>query len=648
MSQTCIVILGMHRSGTSALTGVLSLLGIHAGDTLLPAVEEVNPKGFWEHAEIVSIHEQLLNALNSSWEDENALPDQWWLSPSVDDFRSRIVSALRRDFGNLPVWLIKDPRMCRLLPLWQQVLHELGCQPLYVLAVRNPAEVAHSLRKRDNLTEESSCLLWLTHMLEAEFRTRGKQRVFATYERLLSDWQGTIGDIGKTLRFDWPVAPADAAPNIDAFLDPALRHHADTETLSDHPACRLAQEGFELLTAPNPDVIKLDHLRARTEDLVSLVAPWLKQLRRNERLIRQDRATILQDRATILQDSAIIARNEMENAALHAEIQRIKNSPSWQITKPLRLLTHLVRTPKAVFTELRGRLPIAFRANDYSVAVPFGYPPKEWKSFPRLAVICHVFYVDLLDEFVGYFSNIPFQFDLYITTDTEEKRDQIEKSFSHWKGKIEVRIAPNRGRDIAPMLITCRDVYNHYEYILHVHTKKSPHQGRLSGWRNYILETLLGSTEVVNSIFEAFRSSPNLGMIAPQHFAAIHKAVGWGENFEIAQLLAQKIGIRISRNELIDFPSGSMFWARAAAIKPLLDCDFAFDDFPRETGQLDETLGHAIERFFFFSCERAGYSWIKISRPNLTGNFGVEKIIATHDDLVDFINNPKRKLIRPK
>lgn len=340
-----------------------------------------------------------------------------------------------------------------------------------------------------------------------------------------------------------------------------------------------------------------------------------------------------------------IAHLESENATLHAEIKRVKNTVSWQITKPLRLFAGLARNPRAVFAELRGRFHVAPRADDYSALIPFGYPAVERQSAPSLAVICHMFYVDMVDEFARYFSNIPFQFDLYITTDTQEKREKLEKFFSHWKGKIEVRIAPNRGRDIAPKLITCRDVYDHYEYILHIHTKKSPHHGRLSGWRFYLLETLLGSSEIVNSVFEAFRSSPELGIIAPQHFEAIHKAVGWGRNFKIAQTLAHRMGMQLSRNVPIDFPSGSMFWARSAAIKPLLDCILTFDEFPEETGQLDETLGHAIERLFFFACEHAGFVWIKISLPSLLSNPASGKPIATHDDLINFIRNSQHKLI---
>lgn len=316
-SATCIVVLGMHRSGTSALTGVLSLLGIHAGESLLPATENVNPKGFWEHAEIVSIHDKMLKALGSSWEDESPLPDGWWHSPLVADYRNKIISALRHDFGNLSSWLIKDPRMCRLLPLWKEVFPALACKPLFILALRNPAEVAHSLRKRNDLNEAESCLLWLTHMLEAEYQTRGQPRAFVTYERLLSDWRGAMADIGKTLCLTWPIALEDATPKVDAFLDPSLHHHRGNATLSDHPVCRMAQEGFELLSVPSPDPVKLDCLRERTDEVVKLVAPLSKQVR------------------SLL---TTIAHLESEKATLQTEIIRIKNTASWKVTRPLRFV----------------------------------------------------------------------------------------------------------------------------------------------------------------------------------------------------------------------------------------------------------------------------------------------------------------------
>jgi ubiquinone/menaquinone biosynthesis C-methylase UbiE len=329
--KTCVIVLGMHRSGTSALAGVLSKLGIQPGDSLLPAMVGINPKGFWEHAEVVSIHDQLLDILGSSWDDESPLPDEWWHSSLVAPLRNRIISILRRDFAALPVWLIKDPRMCRLLPMWHEVLSELACQPLFILTLRNPSEVAQSLRKRDDMSEEASCLLWLTHMLEAEFQTRGQRRAFVTYEHLLADWRETVTNIGQTLNLTWPIAIEDAAHDVEKFLDSSLRHHAASDTLPDHPTCHLAQKVFVNLCAPQPNAVQLDQLRAHSEELVNLVTPWSKRLRHSERQIRT-----LNGR---------ISRLESENASLQAEIRRIKNTVSWQVTKPLRLVWNTFSRP---------------------------------------------------------------------------------------------------------------------------------------------------------------------------------------------------------------------------------------------------------------------------------------------------------------
>lgn len=260
--------------------------------------------------------------------------------------------------------------------------------------------------------------------------------------------------------------------------------------------------------------------------------------------------------------------------------------------------------------------------DSYHFAVPFNYaitPP----DAPSVAVMCHLFYPDMLSEFKPYLLNIPFAFDLFITTDTEQKQQLIQQNLLDWhKGTVEIRLVPNRGRDIAPKLLAWHDVYPRYEFFLHIHSKKSPHADSiLSGWRNYLLNTLLGSEAIVNSIFAAFNSDAQLGMIAPEHFAPVRSGIGWGTNFAAAETFARdKLAMHLSLEGKIDFPSGSMFWARSAAIKPLLDLNLSIDDFQPEQKQMDGTLAHIIERLYFFICEQAGYRWIKIANPALHHN----------------------------
>jgi len=329
MPNNAVLILGMHRSGTSALSGMAGLLGITPGDILLPAVEDVNPKGFWEHAEIVSIHNQLLEAFDSSWDDDRLLPEEWWHTPIAAHFRTMLLTVLRRDFGDQSIWLVKDPRLCRLLPLWLDIIDELNCLPLFLITLRNPAEVAHSLRVRDNLPEAQSCLLWLIHMLEAELLTRGRPRAFVAYNQLLNNWHETAATIEQTLSFNWPVPIEQAAPAIDSFLDPSLRHHSGDILLPDHPACFFAQKTYEILALSKPDLAKLDQIYLQVRNLQNLVAPWSEKMQKSERenqYLRMD-----------------IASMKLEMTQLRMEITRIKSTLSWQITKPIRLLWNLLR-----------------------------------------------------------------------------------------------------------------------------------------------------------------------------------------------------------------------------------------------------------------------------------------------------------------
>ena len=224
-----LVILGMHRSGTSALAGLVRLLGVNLGEDLLPAMPEVNEKGFFEHQEILDIHEGLLKSLGSSWYDPLPLDDNWWQRPDVLTQRRRLVTVLRRDFANSRLWGVKDPRLCRLFPLWKSILAEVRCEPLCVIVTRNPHEVADSLAKRDGFSLALGYLLWLDHMLSAERFTRGLPRAFVNYGSLLADWRSVISEVTGKLDLEWPLSFQQVENEVDEFLSDRLRHQLSTD-----------------------------------------------------------------------------------------------------------------------------------------------------------------------------------------------------------------------------------------------------------------------------------------------------------------------------------------------------------------------------------------------------------------------------------
>ena len=121
----------------------------------------------------------------------------------------------------------------------------------------------------------------------------------------------------------------------------------------------------------------------------------------------------------------------------------------------------------------------------------------------------------------------------------------------------------------------------------------------------------------MRSVFEAFNQVPDLGMVAPQHFEPIRRWLDWRGNLQVAQALSARLGMELQPDATLDFPSGSMFWARTAALQPLLDLELTAEDFPEEAGQVDGTLAHGIERLYFHVCEAAGYRWAKTADPAL-------------------------------
>jgi len=225
-SRQAILVLGMHRSGTSAFTRVISLLGAKLPKNLMPPMKGNNETGFWESRDLEHIHDQLLRSAGSYWHDWRSLDKDWLQSADARLYKELIADYLNEDFPKDPVFVLKDPRICRLLPLWLDVLKDCHISALPVIPLRNPIEVAESLQKRDGFPREQSYLIWLRHVLEAERETRGMHRCVMTYDELLADWRSAMSVVGRRLGIVWPVAFDDAAEEINAFLDHRHRHQA--------------------------------------------------------------------------------------------------------------------------------------------------------------------------------------------------------------------------------------------------------------------------------------------------------------------------------------------------------------------------------------------------------------------------------------
>jgi GT2 family glycosyltransferase len=231
-ARHAIVIAGMHRSGTSALARVLSLLGATLPKRLMPG-GEFNKAGHWESTTIMQLHEDILGSMGSAWHDWGTIESRWFKSRAAKSFQARLATAVREEYGGSQLFVVKDPRICRLLPLWLNVLKDLNIAPYVVIPLRNPIEVAQSLVQRDHVVGElrepklaHAYLLWLRSVLEAEFVSRSVPRALLTYDALIDGWQGAVKLIASRTGVVWPRKPATAAGEIEQFLSRRLRHHA--------------------------------------------------------------------------------------------------------------------------------------------------------------------------------------------------------------------------------------------------------------------------------------------------------------------------------------------------------------------------------------------------------------------------------------
>jgi len=234
LSQS-ILVLGPHRSGTSALTRVLNLLGVDLGSEMLPPKFD-NQQGYWEHRAVFELHERLLSRAGSAWHDYRPMPSGWQELEDVEAIRHELVALLKQEFQGKPLWGVKDPRACRLVPLWLDTLEELGADLRFVIVVRNPLEVVRSLERRNQFSHAKCVLLCLSDMLAAVVDTEGRPRAFVSYYRLLEDWRQVMDKVADQLGIDWPEAPATRAAEVDAFLVPSERHHrCDLDQLRSDP-----------------------------------------------------------------------------------------------------------------------------------------------------------------------------------------------------------------------------------------------------------------------------------------------------------------------------------------------------------------------------------------------------------------------------
>lgn len=220
--RRAILVLGMHRSGTSALTRVLSLLGAELPKHVMPA-NTGNPTGYWEPEPIVAFNDEVLRFFGTAWDDPFA-PFQL---PAAGDFparfRKRALDLLEAEFEGADLFVLKDPRCTLLAGFWRSVLEGAGIECIPVMMMRPPGEVAESLRRRDGMSASFANLLVVTYFLECIAFDARHDTTVLTYAQLLDDWKAVTDRIAADHGLTWPIVGAMGQARIEEFLQPAAR-----------------------------------------------------------------------------------------------------------------------------------------------------------------------------------------------------------------------------------------------------------------------------------------------------------------------------------------------------------------------------------------------------------------------------------------
>lgn len=275
-----VVVLGMHRSGTSAITRSLRALGMELGDNLMPPHPEQNPKGFWEDMDINALNIQMLAALGKEWHSLAKTSDHDVARLREAGFMLRAAEVVRAKLKTGAPFAFKDPRISKLLPFWREVFRATRLKVAYVVAVRNPLSVVRSLGKRNDMPSEQAYYLWLDHVMPMLDSIAGEKHVFVEYDRLLAFPRLEIGRMAGTLGLD--VNEDEVVAFERDFLEPELRHteFGAGDLLLDDGCPELVLDVYNLLAGLASAEVGAD------EDWSDRLQGWKTQLRALEPALR--------------------------------------------------------------------------------------------------------------------------------------------------------------------------------------------------------------------------------------------------------------------------------------------------------------------------------------------------------------------------
>ena len=221
-----IIVLGMHRSGTSALARILNLMGVYFGtEKTSTGASPENEKGFWERMDVRNLNDSMLHNANSDWDRISGF--------DADAIAEDLLGTYRRAAGEIVLnldahrpWFIKEPRLCLLLPVWKQVLEIPFCVHIF----RNPLEVAASLEERNAIPLDAGMALWEAYNAMGIAASSSMPRLFLSYSALMSSPATEVERLKDALiSFGGYALRSPTEAELGSFLDDRLYHHRRSE-----------------------------------------------------------------------------------------------------------------------------------------------------------------------------------------------------------------------------------------------------------------------------------------------------------------------------------------------------------------------------------------------------------------------------------
>jgi hypothetical protein len=293
--KEAIVVLGMHRSGTSAMARALSLAGAQLPSSLME-VGPANPTGHWEPQDAADFNDEMFAALDSSWDDAFGPRELRTRGHNTDQYVEKARLIIRANYGDKTFIVIKDPRFSIFPEVWAKALKAEGYRYSFVIMVRHPLEVADSLKARNGFISNRSFLLWATYMLSSELGTRSEKRLFVNFDDLMEEPEAVLDRIESNFGLKLPRRTWDSAAEIGSFLNPELKHHSappDSKRLKPFP---VVDRFYAFLEASgrgeawNADISK--EVAGWLDDLENVAGPVIKQIERERRVAETERHNV--------------------------------------------------------------------------------------------------------------------------------------------------------------------------------------------------------------------------------------------------------------------------------------------------------------------------------------------------------------------